>query len=175
MIQSDMQIFKNIRFLFFCAAILLVGNISVYQDIFAPRALEMTILETGKNNAVLVRAPYGKIILIDTGPDAGILRALGAALPMWRRNIDAVILTGAKDSFVGGLPEIENRYDVSKTVRVGDSTTPYGTSLTFDDLSVKIASPGTISISYKSVSFNVSSSTPTGFYVSDGKTVAKIK
>lgn len=170
-----MQIFKNIRFLFFCAAILLAGNISVYQAILAPRVLEMTILETGKSNAVLVRAPHGKIILIDTGPDAGILRALGAALPMWRRNIDAVILTGSAAGGAGGLSAIESRYRISKTVRVGDSTTPYGTSLTFDDLSVKIASPGTVSISYKSVSFNVSSSTAAGFYISDGKTVTKIK
>ena len=55
-----------------------------------------------------------KTILVDTGPDAGILRALGLALPMWQRSIDAVILTGTKTSFVGGLPEVQDRYRVSK-------------------------------------------------------------
>src|SRR3989344_7589612 len=73
--------------------IFIAGNISVYQAILAPPVLEVAVLEVGKGNAVLVHTSHDKIILIDTGPDASILRALGSALPMWQRDIDAVILT----------------------------------------------------------------------------------
>ena len=151
---------------------LIIGNIAVYQVIFAPRVLSMSVLEVGeKGNATLVRAPSGATILIDTGPDAGILRALGSALPMWQRDIDAVILTGTKTSFVGGLPEVKDRYRVSKLIYVGDSSVPYGPRLTLaDGASIDIISPGTFTISYGATSFEISSSTPKGSYLSDGKT-----
>lgn len=155
--------------------VLVAGNISVYQAILAPRALEMTILEAGKNNAVLVRAPYGKTILIDTGPDAGILRALGTALPMWQRNIDAVILTGTKASFVGGLPEVKSRYRISELIYIGDTVAPYGTSLIFDNTRIEIIAPATLTIFYGAATFNISSSTPAGAYISEGKTFIRAK
>lgn len=153
--------------------ILIAGNIGVYQAILAPPALEMTILEVGKGNAVLVHTPDGKTILVDTGPDAGILRALGLALPMWQRSIDAVILTGTKTSFVGGLPEVQDRYRVSKIMRIGNTTTPYGTSFMFDNARIKIIAPATLSIFYGATTFNISSSTPAGIYISNGQTFTR--
>ena len=116
-----------------------------------------------------MHTPDGKTILVDTGPDAGILRALGLALPMWQRSIDAVILTGTKTSFVGGLPEVQDRYRVSKIMRIGNTTTPYGTSLLFDNARIKIIAPATLSIFYGATTFNISSSTPAGIYISNGQ------
>lgn len=153
--------------------IFIAGNISVYQAILAPRVLEVTVLGAGKGNAVLVHTPHGKTILIDAGPDASILRALGSALPMWQRNIDAVILTGTKTSFVGGLPEVENRYNVSTRAHVGDSVAPYGTSFMFDNARIEIIAPSTLTLSYGATTFNISSSTPAGVYISDGKTIVR--
>ena len=151
--------------------VLIAANISVYRTIFAPHVLLVSILEVGKGHAAFVRSPSGKIILIDTGPDASILRALGEALPMWRRRIDAVILTGTKISLVGGLPEVESRYHVSTRMHFGGNVAPYGTSLMFDNSRIKIIAPATFKISYGATTFNISSSTPPGAYVSDGKTI----
>ena len=150
---------------------LVAGNISVYRAIFAPSVLQVTILEVGKGDATLVRTPSGATLLIDAGPDASVLRALGSALPMWQREIDAVILTGTKTSFVGGLPEVESRYHVSTRMQIGDATVPYGTPLMFDGSRIEIISPGTFSISYGTASFPISSSTPKGIYISDGVSV----
>src|SRR3989344_2937998 len=94
--------------------IFIAGNINVYQAILAPPVLEMTVLEVGKGNAVLVHTPHDKTILIDAGPDASILRALGSALPMWQREIDTVILTSSASRSAGGLSAVQSRYHISK-------------------------------------------------------------
>ncbi len=171
-----MQVFsKNIWFLFGFIAILMAANISVYRAILAPRVLTIAVLEAGKGNAVLVHTPNGKTILIDTGPDASILRALGGALPPWQRRIDAVILTGTKNSLVGGLPEVESRYRVSTIMRAGVTAVPYGASLIFDGSRIEIIAPAMLFISYGATSLAVSSSTPAGVYISDGQTIMKTK
>ncbi|MBI4088912.1 hypothetical protein HY415_02345 [Candidatus Kaiserbacteria bacterium] len=158
---------------------LVVGNMSVYRAIFAPPVLKVSVLEVGPpaggGSAVLVQSPNGRTVLVDTGPDASILRALGQALPPWERAIGAIVLTGTKKSFVGGLPEVQNRYRVGELLYIGDRTTPYGTPLALDGSEINVIAPGTFTISYGSTSFSISSSTPTGVYTSDGKTVIKTR
>jgi len=106
-------------FLFF---ILIAVNISVYRTIAIGQALEVTVLPVSeKGRATLVRAPGGATLLIDTGPDASILRALGNELPPWRRRIDAVILTSTKKASTGGLPDVLNRYDVVQQIPITES------------------------------------------------------
>lgn len=156
-------------FLLLCG--LVVANVNIYGTIFAPRTLEVAVLEVGKSKATLVQTSSGETLLIDAGPDASILRALGSALPMWRRNIDAVILTGTKASLVGGLPEVESRYHISTSTYVGDIVAPYGVSFIFGNSRIKIIAPATFAISYGSTLLNISSSTLAGTYILDGKTI----
>ena len=150
-------------------------NVSVYHEIFAPPVVMVTVFEVGKgDHAILVHSPHTRrTLLIDTGPDASILRALGGALPMWQRSIDAVILTGTKASFIGGLPALESQYAVSTHIGIGENEVPYGTSFSFDDSHIKIIAPATLSISYGVTVFNISSSTPSGTYRLDGSAIKK--
>ncbi len=69
--------------------------------------LTVNILDVGKGNAILVHTPSNKTILIDTGADASILRALGENLPMWQRNIDVVILTSSAARAPGGRAKVK--------------------------------------------------------------------
>lgn len=174
-----MQVFRSGWFLFVCVAVLVVANVRVYKAILVPRALEVSMLDAGdgkgKGNAVLVRAPSGAALLVDAGPDAGVLRALGLALPPWQRRIDAVILTGTKVSSVGGLSDVGKRYRVPTIARVGDAATPYGTSFAFGSSRITIIAPATFAVSYEAASINISSSTPAGTYASDGRTFIKTK
>ena len=62
--------------------VLIFANAGIYRAIFAEHVLVVNVLEVGKGDAVLVQTPTRKTILIDTGPDASILRALGSALPI---------------------------------------------------------------------------------------------
>jgi glyoxylase-like metal-dependent hydrolase (beta-lactamase superfamily II) len=155
--------------------ILLVANFLVYQAILAPQVLKVTVLEVGKGDATLVRTPSGKTLLIDTGSDASILRALGTALPEWERHIDAIALTSEKAGATGGLPDVMSHYRVPTPIRFGTATVPYGTRLTLDDVYVDILAPDILNISYVATSLNISSTTPKGVYVSDGKIMTKIK
>lgn len=145
---------------------LIATNMNIYTAVFAPRALSVSVLEVGKGSAVLVRSPGAKTLLIDTGPDAGILRALGGSLPEWQRNIDQVALTSKKASFSGGMRDLESRYHILSKMSIGDQAAPYGTTFAFDGgARVTIASPGTFSIIYGTHSLTVSSTTPPKTYV----------
>ncbi len=189
---------------------LVFGNISVYKTIFAPPVLEVRILEAGKGSAILLRGPGGKTVLIDTGSDASILRALGSALPMWERSLDAVILTSRSAASSGALPDVQSRYKVSQVIRSslrGDRHS-LGDGVYIDTLwPPKTASPLSkaddvlvLRISYGVTSLliqknlpprvskwlattdtnvpppdiTISSSTPTGAYMSDGKIVTRL-
>ncbi len=153
---------------------LIALNSGVYREIFAPPVVKVSVLDVGKKSrAILVRAPNNRTLLIDTGPDAGILRDLGEALPVWQRSIDAVILTDTKASFVGGLPGIESRYSVSARVHVGGRDAPYGSSFMFYTVRIAVNAPATLAISYGATTFTISSSTPRGVYVSDGNVLQK--
>ena len=158
--------------------VLLVGNIKIYQEIFAPRVLEVSVLEVGPpaggGDAILVRTPNQKTLLIDTGPDASILRALGSTLPEWQRSIDVIALTSTKTSSVGGLPEVMNHYTVPTLLHFGTDI-PYGTRFVFDTAHITIIAPDRLSISYGATSLDISSTTPKGLYVSDGKVFTKTK
>ena len=171
------------KFYFILFFILLVANFLIYQSLSAPRILEVTILEVGEKglpagrqgNAILIRTPNNKTLLIDTGPDASILRALGAALSMWQRRIDAVVLTSEKASSVGGLPDVTSRYYIPTPIHFGTAAVPYGTRLAFDSVSVAVLYADLLNISYGSASFSISSTTPKGTYISDGKIMTKTK
>ena len=153
-----------------------IVNVGIYKLIYTPKLLEVTVLEVGKGSATLVRTPSGKTLLIDTGPNASILRALGLALPEWQRSIDAIVLTSTSAKSTGGLPEVQNRYHTEEIINIGGLHIPYGTSFTFDrNANVIILAPNIFSISYGATYISISSTTPAGTYYFDGKVIMKRK
>lgn len=133
------------RYLFIVCG-LLVANTLIYRAILAPRPLTISTLEVGKGNATLVRTQSGATILIDTGSDASILRALGTILPPWQRSLDAVILTSDKKASVGGLPDVLSRYRVAKKITLtGDRRLTLGDG-TYLDLSLTKNAPAGVSV-----------------------------
>ena len=129
--------------------------------------LTVNILDVGKGNAILVHTPSNKTILIDTGADASILRALGENLPMWQRNIDVVILTSSAARSAGGLQSVQSRYRIAEIIKIGDKSTPYGSIINFDGSGIKILAPAILQISSGASVFKISSSTPVGVYIAN--------
>ncbi|MBI3572239.1 hypothetical protein HY091_01750 [Candidatus Kaiserbacteria bacterium] len=108
------------RLLLLAAALLIAASFFMYRAIVAPRELRVFVPNVGaKGDSVVVETPSGKTLLIDAGPDASVLRALGSTLPEWRRRIDAVVLTSPIAMASGGLPEIFYRYHVDVLFRSG--------------------------------------------------------
>lgn len=171
-----MQIFRSGWFLSVCIMVLALANVSVYRAARAPLALEVSVLDIGgKGGAALVRAQSGRTILVNAGPDAGILRALGGALSPWRKSIDAVVLTGTKPALIGGLPAVESRYRISARICYGGTRLPYGAALALDGVRIVATSPNVFSVSSGTFSLLVSSTTPIGIYAPTGTAFARIK
>lgn len=144
---------------------LIVVNAYLYKIISAPPVLEVEVRTAGKGSVTIIRTPHHKTLLIDTGSDASILRALGEALPPWQRTIDMVVLTGDKSLNIGGLPSVESRYKIKDRITIGDQALPYGATLDFyKNIFLTIIAPGTFTVSYGSASLLISSSTPPGTY-----------
>jgi beta-lactamase superfamily II metal-dependent hydrolase len=152
--------------------VLIAANAYLFQALFAPPVLTVRVLDVGKGDATLVQTPSGKTLLIDTGPDASILRALGTVLPMWQRSIDAVILTSTAHSSTGGLPEVQSRYRIGNLLRpdTTEANLSLGEGVYIETLSSPKGAP-ILRISYGSTTLTVSSSTPPGVYTSDGKEI----
>jgi competence protein ComEC len=76
-----------------------------------PGTLELTMLNVGQGDALLVTTPSGSTVLVDGGPSGIVLvRELGAVLPHWTRRVDKVVLTHPEADHLGGLPELGRRY-----------------------------------------------------------------
>ena len=71
------------------------------------------VLDVGQGDAILLKSPSGKRILVDTGPDTSVLAGLGRALPFFGRRLDLLVITHPDTDHLGGLPEVLRRYDVA--------------------------------------------------------------
>lgn len=80
---------------------------------------EMSVLDVGQGDAILLEAPSGQVILVDGGPDKKVLRRLGEELPFWERRIDLVVLTHPHEDHFGGLSEVLERYEVGAVMISG--------------------------------------------------------
>lgn len=81
--------------------------------------LEVVFLDVGQGDAILIKTPYEQNILIDGGPDNGILSELGNNLAFFDKQLDLVILTHPHSDHVAGLVEVLRRYQVKKVLMTG--------------------------------------------------------
>lgn len=95
-------------------SILVVSNFLVWYYFwqFSQQSLKVIFLDVGQGDAILIRAPGGKNILIDGGPGKNILNRLAEELPLFTKTIDLLIETHPDTDHVGGLPDVLNRYSV---------------------------------------------------------------
>lgn len=92
-----------------------------------PGELQVTVLDVGQGDAILVTTPNGERVVVDGGPSGIVLaRELGDVLPHWQRGIAAVVLTHPDSDHVGGLPALLERFDVRQ---VYDNGQPRDTAI----------------------------------------------
>lgn len=78
--------------------------------------LQVTVLEVGQGDAILIEAPGGQDILIDGGPGSAVLRGLGEELAWHDRSLDAIVLTHPQADHMYGLVDVLDRYDVRRVL-----------------------------------------------------------
>ncbi len=81
-----------------------------------PARLQVTVLDVGQGDAILVRAPGGTDVLVDGGPGGAVLRGLGEELPWYDRSIEMVVLTHPQTDHGLGLLDVLRRYDVRRVL-----------------------------------------------------------
>lgn len=95
--------------------VLILGNgalwyVAMHRE---PGKLQVSILDVGQGDAILIEGPTGTQVLIDGGRDRSVLRRLGTLMPLFDRSIDLVIATHPDADHIGGLPGVFSRYRVS--------------------------------------------------------------
>lgn len=87
--------------------------------------LEVTFLNVGQGDGILIETPSGHTILIDGGPDRSVLAEVGRSLPFYHHTIDLLVLTHGDADHVGGFVELTKRYGVGHVLYSGVDTS-YG-------------------------------------------------
>lgn len=77
--------------------------------------LEVSFLDVGQGDAILIETPDGFEMLVDGGPNAAVLRALSSERSFFDRDIDLVVSTHPDLDHIGGLIDVLKRYNV-KTI-----------------------------------------------------------
>lgn len=99
--------------------------IFVYQYIyFYDNKLHVVFCDVGQGDAIFIKTPINKYILVDGGPDRSALSCVSGHMPFWERRIDLLILTHPHaDHFIGLIDVIERLTVLSfATERLGNNT-----------------------------------------------------
>ena len=74
--------------------------------------VKVSFLDVGQGDAILIQAPNGKELLIDSGPDQSVVDRLGEEKNFFDRVIDIVLATHSDADHIGGFPYILDRFIV---------------------------------------------------------------
>ncbi|MFM2423743.1 MAG: hypothetical protein RLZZ70_130 [Candidatus Parcubacteria bacterium] len=111
--------------------------------------LQVSFLDIGQGDAILITTPDGVQVLVDGGPDGTVLRELAKAMPWGDRSLDLVVGTHPDKDHIGGLIDVLSRYQVNTiltTENRGETMTAstYQTSLTQEGATLHYARAGQV-------------------------------
>lgn len=95
------------------AAVVLAGAVLLSRP---DGRLHVVFYDVGQGDAILIRTPRGKAVLVDGGPGDRILEKLGEDLPFYKRDLDLVVSTHPHADHISGLVEVINSYRIQKIV-----------------------------------------------------------
>ncbi|MFA5126688.1 MAG: MBL fold metallo-hydrolase [Patescibacteria group bacterium] len=78
----------------------------------AQKYLQVSFLDVGQGDAILLRTTQGVNILVDGGPDNSLLYQLADQLPWWERRIDYLFITHWDDDHYVGAIQLLKKYQV---------------------------------------------------------------
>ncbi len=106
---------------------ILVAAVSVVLIARPLPGLQVSVLDIGQGDAILLQASDGSRMLVDGGPDPDLLvRRLDEQIPIWDRSIDLVVLTHPHEDHAGGLAGLAPRYKIRRIAETGMPSTGSG-------------------------------------------------
>jgi competence protein ComEC len=92
--------------------------------------LHMTFLDVGSADAVLIKTPTGKYVLINGGPSVTTLAdELGRRLPAFNRKLDWLIVAGTDEDDVAALPRVIERYPPDAVLWSGNTQASFSSGV----------------------------------------------
>ncbi len=99
--------------------------------------LHVTFLDVGSADAVLIKTPTGKSVLINGGPSVTTLSdQLGRRLPTFNRKLDWLIVAGTDENDVAALPRVIERYPPDAVLWSGNTQASFSSGVLNEYLSV---------------------------------------
>ncbi len=102
--------------------VLILTNVFIWLAVFESKPgkyAQVSFLDVGQGDAILITASNRNQILIDAGRDKKVLRELGKVMPFFDRSIDVLIETHPDADHIGGMPEVVKRYSVANFLEPG--------------------------------------------------------
>lgn len=98
---------------------LLLWGIFYWQSREERGKLVVNFFDIGQGDSIFIKTPNNQKILIDGGPDNGVLAKLGRNLSFYDKRIDLIILSHPHSDHLVGLIEVLKRYRVKKILSTG--------------------------------------------------------
>jgi competence protein ComEC len=92
--------------------LLVIFNLWSWYSTSSHGLLQVIVLDVGQGDAIFVRTPENKQILIDGGPGDAVIQELGQKMPFWDRDLDMVILTHPHADHLSGILALTDRYNI---------------------------------------------------------------
>lgn len=118
-------------FLLFLNLIIFYFYLSFSQN---KNTLTFAVLDVGQGDAILIKTPSGRDVLVDAGPKDTILSALPKVMSLFDHTIDILIITNPDEDHIGGFDNVLDVYDVGLVIEPGT----YNPSATYRNLKEKI-------------------------------------
>jgi competence protein ComEC len=96
--------------------IFLAGFVMYQYIIFYDNKLHIVFCDVGQGDAIFIRTPERKNILVDGGPDNEVLSCLADNLPFWDKRLDMIVLSHPHLDHFMGLYFVIDRYYVTSFV-----------------------------------------------------------
>lgn len=109
---TDYGKFSIVVFLIILCGISLV----VFVTHLAPKKLQVTFLDIGQGDSILIQTPSGHDMLIDGGTNNHVLEKLTEKLGYFDRHIDILVATHPDSDHITGLIPVLQKYDVKHII-----------------------------------------------------------
>jgi len=117
--KDNLKVWVSIGFLLF----LVVFFLAIFLLGKQKPVTIVSFLDVGQGDSIFIEAPNGNQVLIDAGPNAGVIQELSKVIPFWDRTIDMIIPTHADKDHIAGFPEVLKRYKVQSIYDTSNQAT----------------------------------------------------
>src|SRR5687767_3357300 len=120
--------------------ILTLGLLLIWRAAVAipDRLLHITFLDVGSADALLIKTPSGKSVLVNGGPSVSTLAdEIGRRLSSFNRRLDWLIIAGTDEEDVAALPRIIERYPPDAVLWSGNTQASFSSRVLNEYLSLQ--------------------------------------